>query len=44
MKFAFIAQNRHRFAVQQMGRVLGVSGSGYYAAQQRQPSRRSQEN
>lgn len=44
MKFAFITQSRQRFTVQQMCRVLGVSSSGYYAAQQRQPSRRSQEN
>ena len=44
MKFAFIAAHRHRFAVTVMCRVLGVSSSGYYAAQQRQPSGRSQEN
>jgi putative transposase len=44
MKFAFIAQNRQRFSVQRMCQVLGVSSSGYYVAQQRQPSRRSQEN
>jgi transposase InsO family protein len=44
MKFAFIAQQRQRFTVTAMCRVLSVSSSGYYAAQQRQTSRRSQEN
>lgn len=42
MKYAFIAQQVGRYPVTLMCRVLAVSRSGFYAAQQRQPSRRAQ--
>ncbi len=42
MKYAFIAQQVGHYPVTLMCRVLEVSRSGFYAAQQRQPSRRAQ--
>lgn len=44
MKFAFIASQQGQYSVGLMGRVLGVSSSGYYAWRKREPSRREQEN
>jgi len=44
MKCAFIDQQRHEFPVRRLCQVLGVSPSGYYAAQKRQPSQRERDN
>lgn len=41
MKYACIARHRGAFPVRLMCRVLGVSVSGFYAAQQRAPSARA---
>ncbi len=40
MKYAFIQQHRHKFSVARMCQVLGVSRSGFYAAQRRAASER----
>ena len=42
MKYACIARHRGEFPVRLMCRVLEVSESGFYAAQQREPSERDQ--
>jgi transposase InsO family protein len=42
VKYACIAEHRLWFAVTMMCRVLGVSRGGFYAAQGREPSERSQ--
>ena len=42
MIFAFIAAEKAHFPVRVLCRTLAVSPSGYYAAQQRPPSRRAQ--
>ena len=42
MTFAFIAAEKAHFPVRVLCRALEVSSSGYYAAQQRPPSRRAQ--
>jgi putative transposase len=44
MKFAFIDQHGHEFPVRRLCQVLGVSPSGYYAAQTRPPSQRERED
>jgi putative transposase len=44
MKFAFIDKHRTMFPVRRMCQVLGVSPSGYYAAQTRSASPREREN
>lgn len=41
MKYACIATHRTQFRVNMMCRVLGVSRSGFYVAQRREPSERS---
>lgn len=41
MKYACITQHRTQYPVKMMCRVLSVSRSGYYAAQDREPSDRS---
>ena len=41
MKYACIARHRGEFPVRLMCRVLSVSESGFYAAQQREPSERA---
>jgi putative transposase len=42
VKYRFIEQHRDQFPVTRLCEVLGVSTSGYYAARQRQPSKRAQ--
>ena len=42
MTFAFIAAEKAHFPIRVLCRALDVSPSGYYAAQQRPPSRRAQ--
>lgn len=44
MKYAFIQQNRSRYSLQSLGRVLHVSRSGYYDWLGRVPSPRTQAN
>lgn len=44
MKYACIAAHRLQFPVRMMSRVLGVSRSGFYAAQCREPSARACED
>jgi transposase InsO family protein len=42
VKFAYLARHRGEYPVRLMCRVLGVSPSGFYAAQRRRPSARVQ--
>nr|MBA3531644.1 IS3 family transposase [Ardenticatenales bacterium] len=44
MKYAFIAQERGKYPVALMCRVLGVSRAGFYAAQTRPPSAHAQQD
>jgi transposase InsO family protein len=44
MKYQFIAEHRHEYAISTMCHVLEVAVSGYYAWLKRPPSRRSQQN
>jgi putative transposase len=42
MKYLFMAAHEQEFSVKAMSKVLGVSRSGYYAWEEREPSRRAQ--
>ncbi len=42
MKYRFIVEHQHEYAVKTMCRVLGVAVSGYYAWLRRLGARRSQ--
>lgn len=44
MKYAFVRAHRHQFSVSRLCTALGVSRSGYYAACERAPSPRAQED
>ena len=44
MKFRFVMEHKHQYAVRTMCRVLDLSTSGYYAWAQHPQSRREQEN
>jgi hypothetical protein len=44
MKFQFMKDHNHHFAVGRMSKVLGVSRSGYYAFSQSHSGKRAQEN
>lgn len=44
MSFGFIGEQATHFRVNKLCKVMGVSRSGYYAWQQRKPSRRTQAN
>jgi putative transposase len=44
MTYHFLTEQRSQYALSQLCQVLGVSRSGYYAWQQRQPSQRARAN
>jgi len=44
MKFAFMKAHKHRFSVERMSKILGVSKQGFYKFLRRTPSSREREN
>jgi putative transposase len=44
MRYGFMKAHKNEFSIERMSKVLGVSQSGYYAYENRKPSRRMLEN